>query len=268
MANQVTPQSAYPTAEQVMNRARAFVNDAFRGGKGRVLTDQAPFTIEYLNSAFEELQDKIGNNGVITLIKDNVILGPLTPVVAPNPNVQTFIDYSGYFDGTTMHANPVLPADCRAVLKCWEQQIGSNLPFQPMRQPQEGLTSSYQGQYLGFWEYRQDRINMIGSTTTEQIRIRYESRFPVLINADSLADTEIAILSSVNALATVVAYNYARARGAQAMQVMQADGERMMRYIVRRYTRRAQSINYNRKPYGNNTGYGYGSNQGSGFLPY
>jgi hypothetical protein len=263
MTTSIQVQSAYPTAEAVMNRARAFVNDAFRGGKGRILTDTASFTIEFLNAALEELQDKIGNNGVITLIKDNVILGPLTPIAEPDPSIQTWVGYTGYYDGTEMHALPVLPSDLRAVFEVWERQVGSCLPFTPMQQPQGPLPSKYQGQWLNLWEYRQDRINMIGSTTTEEIRIRYESRQQTITDADTLANTQIGILSSVNALATIVAYVYARARGAQAAATMQADYAIQMRYIVRRYTRRAQEQNFQRRPYsaggGNNTN-GYGTN--------
>lgn len=264
MTNAITPQSAYPTAEQVMNRARAFVNDAFRGGKGRILTDQAPFTIEYLNAALEELQDKIGNNGVITLLRDNVILGPITSLPASNPAIQIFIAYEGFFNGTTMLPLPVIPSDCRAVIKLWQRQVGTNLPFFPMMQPQQGLESVYQGQYLNMWEYRQDRIYLTGARTNMELRMRYEARQPVITDASALADTQIGILSSVNSLATVVGYVYARARGAAAMAVMQTDGEKQMRYIVRRYTRRRQGINYNRMPYGVRAG---GNQAGNGNQP-
>lgn len=254
MPSQITPESAYPNAEQVMNRARAFVNDAFRGGQGRILTDQAPFSVEYLNAALEELQDRLSNNGSITLIKDNVILGPITPIPAVDPTKQVFISYTGYNDGTTNHATPVLPSDLRAIYEVWEQIEGSGLPFQPMMQPQGPLPSQYQGPYLGLWEYREDRLYMLGSTSTEQLRIRYESRQPVIASGSNLADTQIGILSSVNALATIVAYVYARARGAAALPVMQADAEKMMQYIVRRYVRRDQSINFQRRPYGQGAG--------------
>jgi len=243
-----------------MNRARAIVNDSYRGGAGRILTDTAPFTIEYLNGALEELQDKIGNNGVITLIKDNVILSPITALAAPDPAVQVFVNYQGFFNGVKMIPLPVLPADCISVKKVWERQTGSGLPFQPMTQPMEGLQSCFQGEWLGTWEYRQDAIYMTGSTTTEDLRIRYESRLPVLSSSDSFADTEIAILASVNALANIVAYQYARARGAPAAQVMQADAEKYMRYIVRRYTRQKQSVPYYRQPYEPQGQGGWGTN--------
>lgn len=267
MSNQVTPQTAYPTAEQVMNRARAFVNDAFRGGAGRILTDTAPFTIEYLNSAIEELQDKIGNNGVITLIQDNVILTPILPVPnAPNPAVQVFVSYQGYFDGVTMHQTPVLPSNLRAIFVVRERVTGSNLPFSEMNQPQGGIGSRYQRDYLGEWEYRTDALYMAGSTQTEDLSLRIETRFAPLTNATTFADTQIQILSSTNALASAVAYVYARGRGSKLLQAIMDDGARHMRYIVRRYTRRAQGERYNRQPYGFENSNDY-SGQGTNNLP-
>ena len=92
-----------------MNRARAFVNDAFRGGAGRILTNQAPFTTEYLNSALEELQDKISNNGVITLIRDNVILTPITALATVDPSVQIQVAYNGFYNGSEWVTSPMLP---------------------------------------------------------------------------------------------------------------------------------------------------------------
>lgn len=248
----IQTQTAYPNAQQVMNRARAFVNDAFRGGAGRILTDQAPFTTEYLNAALEELQDKISTNGVITLIQDNIILSPITPVTGSNPAQKLFIGYNGFFNGTNMVSLPRLPSNLITIDKVWERQTGSGLPFKEMTQPMEGLPSILQGPWLNVWEYRQDAIYLTGSTIAEDLRVRGQIRF-VPVSAednDDFANVEINILASVNALATLVAYNYARARGAAAAQQMQADAEKMMRYIVRRYTRRAQGVYYNRRGYG------------------
>jgi hypothetical protein len=246
----VVPQSAYPTAEQVMNRARAYANDAFRQGKGRILTDTAPFTIEYLNGALEELQDKLGNNGVISLTTDNIILGPIGPLPGPDPAVQIFVGYTGYFDGYAMHALPALPSNLISVKEVWERLVGSGLPFKQMGEPQGPLPSILQGPWLNQWEYRQDAIYMTGSTQTEELRIRGEIRLGTLTDANDLATTQIGVLASVNALATLVAYNYARARGAPAAQIMAADALKFQKYIVKRYTRLKQEINYQRQPHG------------------
>jgi hypothetical protein len=241
-----------------MNRARAFVNDAFQGGAGRILTNTAPFTVEYLNSALEELQDKIGNNGVITLIKDNYIATPILPYLGPDPNVQQQLAYTGFFDGVTWNKIPTLPLDMAVPFKLWTRQTGSGLPFTPMSQPQEGLVGLWPTcSYLTSWEFRTDSIFLIPANQNADIRIRYESRLleiPPDSSTDDWVNTQISIFASTNALATIVAYLYARARGAQAAPQVQTDGERMMRYIVRRYTRRAQSIEYRREPYGDDVG--------------
>lgn len=233
-----------------MNRARAIGNDAFRGGQGRILTDTAPMTVEYLNSALEELQDKIGTNGVITLVDDNIILTPITPLAAPDPSIQIFISYNGFFDGTKMNQAPFIPANVLTVLKVWERQTGSGLPFKPMDQPEDGLPSISQGIWLGVWEYRKDAIYLTGCTQTEDLRIRAEIKLGTIASGANLAQTQIGILASVNALATLVVYHYALARGAQAAQIMKQDAAEHMRYITRRYSRRAQRIPYQRRAYG------------------
>ena len=248
----VTEQVAYPTAEQVMNRARAFVNDAFQGGAGRILTDRAPFTVEYLNSSLEELAQRIRNRGVITLEYDNVILGPITALPAPNPAVQVYVSFDGFFDGTKLNKLPVLPGNCLQVLEVWERQVGSGLPFQPMKQARP-LPSYLQGPWFNQWEFRQDRINLCGSTITEELRIRYTAALQPISPATTenpWSNVTIRILASINALAKIVAYNYALARGAQAAATMKADAMEFTKLITNAYTRQNQRTRYRRKRFG------------------
>src|SRR5438105_10724983 len=136
------PQSLFPTVESVMDLARSIVNDMFPGiggTNGRILTDDAPFTLPYLNSAFRTLQRKLRNEGVTFEIKDNIILLNLAPVVAQDPAVQVNVSYNGYFNGTTMSPTPILPSDALQIYAVWERQTGSNVNFREMVQPQEGL---------------------------------------------------------------------------------------------------------------------------------
>jgi hypothetical protein len=265
MAQQVAPQTPFPTIEQVMNRARAIANDSYRQGKGRILTDDAPFTVEYLNGALEELQDRLRNNAVISLIQDNIILGPITALAGVNPAIQVAITYNGFFNGTEMVAEPRLPSNLMAPLVISERQIGSGLPFQPMMQPREGLPSCFQNNWLGLWEWRQDGLWFTGSTIDEEIRMRAQIALPIISpnSTASFADTQIAILASINALANLVIYQYARARGAVAAPTMAQDAEKFIKLILNRYTRQAQRVPYRRQPYsadtGNGSGY-YGTN--------
>jgi hypothetical protein len=254
----VLPVAPYPTAAAVMNRARAFVNDSYQGGKGRILTNTAPFSMEYLNSALEELQERIRNNGVITLTRDNVIVGPIPPLDNPDPAQQIKLTYTGLFVNGQFLATPVLPGDLRSIEKVWERQVGSGLPFMPMTQPMEGLPSVYQGPWQRIWEYREDAICMPGSTSTEELRLRYTAALPiigpdVIVDGDeSWTTTTINILSSVNTLGSLVGCGYVIARnpGSPAAQAMVAQAEKYMRLIVNKYVRRAQHVKYNRAAYG------------------
>src|SRR5277367_2448871 len=133
-------QGPYPSVERILNLARSIVNDSFVGstgtpGEGRVLTDNAPFTLPYLNSAIRKMAQVLRNNGVSTVIKDNWIMTPLLPVVNIDPSVQTFLSWTGYFDGTNMWPAPYLPPDLIVPMELWERQTGGELPFQPMSQP-------------------------------------------------------------------------------------------------------------------------------------
>jgi hypothetical protein len=248
----VTPQQPYPTAEQVMNRARAFVNDAFQGGRGRILTDQAPFSVEYLNSALEELAQRIRNRGVITLEYDNWILTPLTALPAPNPAVQVYVSFAGFFNGYTMNKLPFLPGNLLQVLEVWERQTGSGLPFQPMKEMRP-LSSANQGPYFRNWEFRQDRINLRGSTVTEDLRIRFTGSLAAIAPATTenpWSNVTIQVLASVNALAKLVAYNYALARGAEAAATMQKDADKYTSLITNAYTRQNQRRPARRRKFG------------------
>ena len=252
----------YPTAEQVMTRARATVNDMVSGGAGRILTDEAPFSVEYLNGSLEELQDRLRNNGTIQLIRDNVILRNLTPVIQPNVDTQVFVSFNGYFDGTTMHENPFLPGDCVSVLRVWEKQTGSNFAWTPMTQATEGLYGTLQGPYFNCWEYRQDRIYLPGSTIEEDLRIRYLAQFTPIgpsTQENPWSSVSIAVAASIEALATLVAYRYTRGRGGTASPQLAADAKEFVKLITNRYIRQAQRVPYSRMPYG-----GYQSSSGDG----
>ena len=265
----VAPQSGFPSVDEVMQLARSIVNDTFAGVggvQGRIFTNDAPFTLPYLNSAFRKLQRKLRLEGVTFPIKDNVILANMTPVVMTDANVQVYIGYNGYFDGTTMHASPQLPGDLMQPLFLWEQTVGSGFPFQPMTAPNGSvLPSVLQGPYLGYWEWRTYRIYMVGSTQTKNLRLRYQSGQPPLdIPAADFATTAINILDCQDALANYMAAMFGRARGAnpQVVQVIEQAGDDAMNDMAEEYVRQSQSIRNARLPYGD----GGNDDEGNGTL--
>jgi len=262
------PQLGFPVMDEVMQLVRSLVNDTFpgiAGAQGRIFTNNADFTIPLFNSAYRKLQRKLRTEGATFPIKDNVILLNLTPVVAPDPSVQVYVDYNGYFDGQTMHQTPKLPSDLLQPYVVEEQTVGSALPFMPMAQPPEGLPSVMQGSLLGMWEWRNYKIYMVGSILAKNIRLRYQfANVPLNVPAADFDTTSIPIIDCQDALANYIAAMFGRARGAnpQAVEAIEAAGDDAMNDMVFEWIRRAQTVTYRRPAYG-----GGGSNDtGDGML--
>jgi hypothetical protein len=235
-----TTTNVYPTVEQVMNLARATVNDMLRTSAGQILTDPAPFSIEYVNAAIDHVQEYLANNGVSTQIVDNVILTPIPPTPNTDPNCQVFIGYQGYFDGNVQHATPVLPPDLIVPLRIWQRQTNSHQQFEPMNPAKDGIHSRLPGSTFSEWEWRQGAIYMVGATQTQDIRIRYEQSIGDISSSANYSTTYIQIPRSKRAIAYLVAYGYAFARGSpQAPSVMQM-AEAAMNQIINRQVRLEQ----------------------------
>ena len=236
-----------PIAENVLQLSRASVNDMLRTNAGAILTDTAPFTVIYLNAAIRRVQRELANNGITSNIRDNVIITPLTPAASADPSVQVYVSQLAYFDGVNMNPTPLLPNDLIMPLEVWERQTNSAAQFQLMTQPQEGLRSRMPGSYFGQWEWREDRINMNGSTITEDLRLRYEAAIPRLtvpIAPATYGNVTIPIVDSEDALAAAVTLQYARTRGSAMRQEAKTWYDDEMYQLINRYVRRDQRIAY------------------------
>ena len=248
----------YPNLENTMNLARGLANDAYNAGAGEVLTDNAPQTIGYVNSSFAELQDRIENVTGMTLTKDNVLVLALDPVVNVDPSVQTSLSFTGYtgYNGADVDTNLTLPSDMMMPEEVWERQSGSNLPFVPMSQPQAGLPSRDQYQWLRQWEWRTDTMCFVGATVPVDIRIRYRCRQAFIAPNDTtpFTDVTINVLGSERALAYLIAYRYVASRQGDNAPMLRQEADAAIFEIIRRYTRQKQGIEYRRRSYGSNKG--------------
>lgn len=243
--------SVYPAVEEVMNLARAIVNDAFRGGAGRILTNTAAMTLPYVNSALRTLQDKLANNGVSNFVKDNYLLLGLPPVTQPSASVQCYIDWAGYFNGTQVYDKFILPSDMLVPLDLREREAGNNqAQFVRLRQPQMGLSSRNQVGTLDEWEWRNDQIALVGATQPRDLQLRYEARLPLIGSNANFAEAKINIRDSADAMAWRVAYLFANARGAAQAAALNQEFEAAAARIIIRNTRRDQRIQFRRAEFG------------------
>jgi hypothetical protein len=239
----IGPQIPYPTIQQVTNLVRSWVQDDMMGltgtiGEGQIFVDNTAVSLTMMNCFGASLRimcRKLRTTAGPMLIYDNVLVLGLPPLVsptqgaaAPDPGLQVFLGYAGYFNGQTMNSQWVLPGNCLLVERVWERVNESNDDFRPMDQPAQGLYSRYQDVYNLYWEWRNDAIWMPGSIETMDLRLRYQGMLPTLWNPGvNVTTTYIPINDCVETLAGLTIQQIALRQGAQVtpMAKMWADGQ-------------------------------------------
>lgn len=256
----------YPSIETVTNLARSFVLDDMPGasdtvGEGQIFVDALSVSVtmqNFFNSALRELCRQLRIVDSPTFIRDNYILTGL-PIVngpqgsgTPDPAVQQYLSFTGFFDGSLIWPNFTLPADCYQVEVVWERITGSNNPFCQMTQPARALQSGNQGVSWGEWEWRNDQIWIRGALQPNDMRIRYQSNLQNIWQAGvDVSQTYIAILNCEESLAAKIAKNIA-VRNAPERYAMISDLEKMhTNNLILEQSKRAQGYDYCPREFGN-----------------
>jgi hypothetical protein len=192
----VVPTTAYSQAEDALNLARALVNDS----AGAVFTDT--LLMPFLNSAYRGLQRELAESGVSVLAEQQDLELDLDPSTGVTPTQISDV------------SSPQLPTDCLAPHMLWERATANTTDvFVPMGKFTSGgsMLNLQPSTYLRLWEWREDKVNLIGATQSITVRIRYEKVLPLL----TLGTDPVQIRSATDPLAFATAALAARSRGAR-----------------------------------------------------
>ena len=98
---------------------------------------------------------------------------------------------------------------------------------------------------LRLWEWREDKINLIGATQSIAVWLRYEKVLPLTLGTDP-----VQIRSATDPLAFASAALAARSRGARALaQDLLGTAQMAMEKLIERYVRPEQYKGRRRMPY-------------------
>lgn len=227
----VVPTSAYAQAEDALSLARALLNDS----AGTVFTDT--LLMPLLNSAYRGLQRELAENGVSVLVKQQDIDMEVDPTTGATSTELSDV------------SSPQLPTDCLAPHMLWERATANTTDvFVPMEKFTSGgsMLNLQPSTYLRLWEWREDKINLIGATQAITVRIRYEKVLPEL----TLGTDPIQIRSATDPLAFATAALAARSRGARALaQDLLSTAQMATENLIERYVRPEQVRGRRRMPY-------------------
>ena len=227
----VVPTTAYSQAEDALNLARALVNDT----AGAVFTDA--LLMPLLNSAYRGLQRELAENGVSVLAEQQDLQLDPDPTNGVTPT--EISDTS----------SPQLPTDCLAPHMLWERATARTTDvFVPMEKFTSGgaMLNLQPSTYLRLWEWREDKINLIGATQSITVRIRYEKILPLL----TIGTDPVQIRSATDPLGFATAALAARSRGARALaQDLLGTAQMAIENVIERYVRPEQTKGRRRMPY-------------------
>ncbi|MGB7753621.1 MAG: hypothetical protein WCF88_18865, partial [Candidatus Acidiferrales bacterium] len=154
-------------------------------------------------------------------------------------------------------SSPQLPTDCLMPHVLWERATAnSGDVFVPMEKFTSGggMLNLQPSCYLRLWEWREDKINLIGATQSITVRVRYEKVLPIL----TLGTDPVQIRSATDALGYATAALAARSRGARALAVdLLGAAQTAIENLINRYVRPEQTTGRRRKPYGYRRGVVY-----------
>jgi hypothetical protein len=227
----VVPTTAYSQAEDALSLARALLNDS----AAVVFTDS--LLMPLLNSAYRGLQRELAENGVSVLTEQQ--------------DIELDVDPSGGVTPTELSdvSSPQLPTDCLAPHMLWERSTSNTTDvFVPMEKFTSGgsMLNLQPSTYLRLWEWREDKVNLIGATQSITVRIRYEKVLPAL----TVGTDPVQIRSATDPLAFAAAALAARSRGARALaQDLLATAQMATENLIERYVRPEQLKGRRRMPY-------------------
>jgi hypothetical protein len=223
--------TAYSQAEDALNLARALLNDS----AGAVFTDT--LLMPLLNSAYRGLQRELAENGV--------------SVMAEQQDIELDVDPTAGVTNTEISdtSSPQLPTDCLTPHMLWERATFNTTDvFVPMEKFTSGggMLNLQPSSYLRLWEWREDKVNLIGATQSITVRIRYEKLLPLL----TLGTDPIQIRSATDPLGFAAAALAARSRGARALaQDLLGTAQAATEQLIERYVRPEQVKGRRRMPY-------------------
>ena len=228
----VVPTTGYSQAEDALSLTRALLNDT----AAAVFTDA--LLMPLMNSAYRGLQRELAENGVSVLIEQQDL------------DLETDPSTGATSTEISDASSPQLPSDCLMPHMLWERATANTTDvFVPMEKFTSGggMLNLQPSSYLRLWEWREDKINLIGATQAITVRVRYEKILPEL----TLGTDPVQIRAATDPLAFATAALAARSRGARALaQDLLATAQMATENLIERYVRPEQTRGRRRRPYG------------------
>ena len=244
----------YPSIELIMNNARSRVNDMINDATGDLLANDVPASQTYLTSAWQWLQRQCATAGVETFKRETTLFGIPARASEDIAN-QSWITWSGCFDGVSQYDSPSLPQDMILPLSLWRRQSGTTAYFLPMILANDGLPRLFD---TNIFDWREDGLYFYSELWAQDFQLRYSAyRAPLDISRPT---DPVPIMMCDDCMGWRVAFEFANSRGSDQAPQLKGLADDAFTTIKMGSTQRRQRQNLRRQPYnrrGPFRGWGY-----------
>ena len=240
----ITGGNPYPLVQDILNLARARVNDTAISIDGSLLSNTQPYTLTLLNGAWRWIQAKCATAGVSTFVRTGLLQG--IPVAALQDTAyESSITWAGCSDGVNQMSGPALPPDLILPLKVGVRNTSTTGEFTPLLQADNGLPEWLD---TNVYDWREDGMYFYGKSIAQDMKLRYAA-----YRADLTLDVgaQAPIMFCQDAMSARLAYEFANMRGAVQAPAMAAASVEAFNTISQKSARMTGRKNIRRQSYSN-----------------
>jgi len=132
---------------------------------------------QLVNTGWRKLQERLVSEGCVLLQPPPPVIPGFTPASPVDPSNEPWVDWTGYFNGTSLNTSLVLPQDLIEPIEVQERSAGSG-SFNRMDLILGIMPGVAQSAWNGSWQWRQGKLVLAGATATFDLRLSYAGYFP------------------------------------------------------------------------------------------
>ncbi len=190
---------------------------------GQLVGNTDSFSHQVVNDAWRKLQARLADNRFSELQAETVFTA-VPANTSADPMVQVYIDGSGYYNGTAVVGNPILPATFLRPYELSERPNGTTQLFTQMDMLLYSIPRVPKAAWNRQWLWRNLKLYMPGATVVTDIAMTYAALLADFVDgATPWFAATIPILNTIDAFADYIAREIYVARGdmsaAAAMQL-------------------------------------------------
>ena len=210
---------------------------------GSIIGNTQSFSQQVVNDAFRKMQNKLADLRYSGLQSETVFTA-VPAIVTNDPVAQCYINYAGYYNGSSLLGSPFLPQNFIRPYDLSERPSGTTQLFTEMDPMLWSLPRVPKANWNRQWLWRADTLFLPGALVNTDISILFAQFFPDFVDGSvPWFQLPVPIMYCLDSFADYICREICVARGDQAgAAAFQISAEANAQLIVNRDTTGGKSV--------------------------